>query len=331
MSGKILTIIMPTYNSENTIRFSLESIKKQSFGTDEIECLVIDGGSTDSTLEIAREYPFVKILFNPDKVPEIAKLIGFNNALGKYVMKMDSDEELESVDAISNRLKAFEAFPDSHIIVANELKPAGKGISNKYSNCCGDPFSFFIYNPKKTIIETYSKNIVKHKDMAYLLKFDQNEVRPIADGGTTTFDREYILINCDADRIDVAYIASVSDKIMDLSGACVSIKNDNILHHSRGSLKGYLKKIKFRIINNIFAPSESGCSNRQVSTGYKKYLFPFYVISFVLPFIDSLKLTVRYKSFSFMLHIFYCWYAIIMISWYYLLKLLKIKKVNKEY
>ena len=40
-------------------------------------------------------------------------------------MKMDSDEELESVDAILSRLKAFEAFPDSHIIVANELKPAG--------------------------------------------------------------------------------------------------------------------------------------------------------------------------------------------------------------
>ena len=75
MSGKILTIIMPTYNSENTIRFSLESIKKQSFGTDEIECLVIDGGSTDSTLELHVNILLLKYFLIPIKFLNLQNLL----------------------------------------------------------------------------------------------------------------------------------------------------------------------------------------------------------------------------------------------------------------
>ena len=50
------TIVMPTYNSERTIGKALKSIREQKFDQDEIEILVIDGGSSDKTIDIANRY-----------------------------------------------------------------------------------------------------------------------------------------------------------------------------------------------------------------------------------------------------------------------------------
>ncbi|MGN0569795.1 MAG: glycosyltransferase family 2 protein [Candidatus Fimenecus sp.] len=326
-----VTVIMPTFNSEKTIRYSLDSIKNQNFDTDKLECLVIDGGSKDKTLEIAREYAFVKILQNPERVPEIAKLIGFKNAKGSYIIKMDSDEAFENADAISGRLNALNEFPDAHIAVANELKPMGNGVSNSYLNYCGDPFSYFIYKPQSTILKTYEKNISARSGEICLLKFKENEPRPIADGGTTTFDREFILKNFNECQIDASFISSVSDKILDLTNTCICVENDNVLHRSRSGFKDYIKKIRFRVINNIFTPAESGFSNRKISSSNRKLLFPFYVISFILPLLDSVKLTIKHKDFSFMLHPIYCYCTLFFIVWYYVLKIFHIKRSNKEY
>jgi len=71
-SISLVSVIMPTLNSEKTIRLSLESTRKQSYDQNLIEILVIDGGSTDKTREIAREYN-CRILENPIKILKLAK------------------------------------------------------------------------------------------------------------------------------------------------------------------------------------------------------------------------------------------------------------------
>lgn len=331
MCNTLISIIMPTYNSEATIKYSLDSIKEQTINSEILECLVIDGGSSDSTLQIASEYPFVKILNNEQKLPEFAKLIGFNAAKGKYIIKMDSDESFANRDSLKKRIKAFESFPDSHILVADELRPTGRGVSNGYLNYCGDPFSYFIYKPKRTILETYQSNITQKNDSICLLEFQENEARPIADSGTTTFDRDFILKQFDKDEIDVAFIASISDKIFDITDNCLCIADDAVNHRSNGELSKYLKKIKFRIINNIFSPAESGFSNRKISANSKKFLFPFYVLSLFFPVIDAITLILKYKDIRFALHPVYCYYTLILIVWYYFLKLFNVNKNNKEY
>jgi len=58
-----ISIITPTYNSAKTLTSCLESIKNQDF-PGEIEIIIADGGSTDSTLEIAGKYTD-KIYPNP--------------------------------------------------------------------------------------------------------------------------------------------------------------------------------------------------------------------------------------------------------------------------
>lgn len=51
--NNLLTILIPTYNSEKHLLICLKSIEKQTFQDFKILC--VDGGSNDSTLEIIKK------------------------------------------------------------------------------------------------------------------------------------------------------------------------------------------------------------------------------------------------------------------------------------
>ena len=85
----LISVVIPVYNAEEFVSRCLESICCQTYK--KLEILVIDGGSTDSTKEIARKYDAC-IIENPHKLPEPAKVIGFKRAKGRYVCIMDTDE-----------------------------------------------------------------------------------------------------------------------------------------------------------------------------------------------------------------------------------------------
>ena len=100
----LITIIMPTYNSEKTLEYSLRSIRHQIINQDQIEILMIDGGSTDKTLEIAGKYN-AKVLYNERRLPEFAKQQGMMAAKGKYGIFIDSDEAFTNKHSLSSRLE----------------------------------------------------------------------------------------------------------------------------------------------------------------------------------------------------------------------------------
>jgi glycosyltransferase len=53
-----ISIITPTFNSAATVKDTLESVRLQDYS--DIEHIIVDGGSTDDTLKILRDYPHVK-------------------------------------------------------------------------------------------------------------------------------------------------------------------------------------------------------------------------------------------------------------------------------
>ena len=132
-----ISVIMPAYNAERTIELALRSIRMQTIA-DQIEILVIDGGSTDATREIARQYGAV-ILENPHRLPEPAKLIGIQRAKGRYVVKQDTDEELIDPRQLERRIEFFSRHPQVRCIVCDEQRPdLNGGISTHYLCTYGD-------------------------------------------------------------------------------------------------------------------------------------------------------------------------------------------------
>ena len=85
-----VSIIMPTYNSGQTIEKCLKSIQDQDYSLYEI--IVVDNFSKDDTLETAKKFGAKTIL--QKCTPGQARNIGLNNSTGKYVLFMDSDQVL---------------------------------------------------------------------------------------------------------------------------------------------------------------------------------------------------------------------------------------------
>ena len=120
----MITIAILTRNNERTLAKTLESTKRFS------EVILLDTGSKDSTLEIAKKYPNVKI-FSSD-FDNFGKLRNeaANYASNDWILALDSDE------VISNEL--FEEMQKLHLEnnVCYEI-PFLNFYNNKQIKCCG--------------------------------------------------------------------------------------------------------------------------------------------------------------------------------------------------
>lgn len=89
-----ISIIIPVYNSENTLRRCLNSVLAQTF-TD-YECLLIDDGSTDDSGRICDEYAEKDRRFcafhKENGGVSSARNVGLDNAKGEWIAFVDSDD-----------------------------------------------------------------------------------------------------------------------------------------------------------------------------------------------------------------------------------------------
>ena len=76
----MITSIITTYNSENYIERSLISVKNQTFKSPTNEIILVDDGSKDNTLKIARKIlPDLKIIEKKNSGPASSRNIGIKN------------------------------------------------------------------------------------------------------------------------------------------------------------------------------------------------------------------------------------------------------------
>ena len=83
-----ISVCIPTYDSAKTLRVCLDSIFRQTVKPKEV--LICDGGSTDRTLEILKEYP-VKVVATDVKGVGSARNVLASAASGKIIAWIDSD------------------------------------------------------------------------------------------------------------------------------------------------------------------------------------------------------------------------------------------------
>lgn len=94
MSKLKITIITITYNSAKTVRTTFESVRRQKY--ENLEYLLIDGGSQDGTLKIANEYSDIitRIVSEPDEGISDAMNKGIRQATGNLIGIIHSDDAL---------------------------------------------------------------------------------------------------------------------------------------------------------------------------------------------------------------------------------------------
>jgi len=102
-----VSLITPTYNSEETLDETIDSVVSQNYSN--IEYIVVDGGSTDRTHEILNHYRsyISHLLIEPDRGVYDAMNKGIKRATGDIVGIINSDDIYSSIDVISEVVGCF--------------------------------------------------------------------------------------------------------------------------------------------------------------------------------------------------------------------------------
>lgn len=111
MSGVAVTVLLPVYNGEAYVGKAIESILTQSYG--DIELLVIDDGSKDSTPEILTRYlasdARVRVLRHDNHGVGYTLNRGMREARGRFIAELGADDL-----ALPGRLEKQVAFMEEH-------------------------------------------------------------------------------------------------------------------------------------------------------------------------------------------------------------------------
>jgi len=140
-----IDIIIPTLNSAKVLPSCLKSILKQDYHHYQI--LIIDGGSTDQTLKIAKKF-HCQIINNPLKTAEAAKALGLKKSKSEFIALIDSDNILPSKNWLTKMLLPFK---DPEIIGSEPISftyRQNAGFIERYSSLLGanDPYAYFNSN-----------------------------------------------------------------------------------------------------------------------------------------------------------------------------------------
>ena len=119
-----VSIVTPTFNSAPTLRETIESVLAQDYKN--WEHIVMDGGSTDGTLDILRSYPHLQWVSEKDKGHYHAMNKGIERASGEIVAILNGDDCYRE-GALRNVAAAFEKNPDWGALFGDIVYVDGEG------------------------------------------------------------------------------------------------------------------------------------------------------------------------------------------------------------
>lgn len=114
------SVIIPLYNKSEYIRKSIDSVLSQTYC--DLECIIVDDGSTDGSAEIAdsysAKYQNVRVIHQHNSGVAIARNNGVKESLGDYICFLDADDWWEH-NFISTIDETITKFPDAGIYGTN--------------------------------------------------------------------------------------------------------------------------------------------------------------------------------------------------------------------
>lgn len=87
-----ISIIIPVYNEHKYIVQCLQSVAKQQISA--FEVIIVDNNCTDTSIELARQFPFVRVIEEKTQGMIAARNAGFNAAQGDIIARCDADSKL---------------------------------------------------------------------------------------------------------------------------------------------------------------------------------------------------------------------------------------------
>lgn len=124
---KIVSVIIPAFNSEKTIVRALESIYRQTYFKYILEIIIINDGSTDRTREIVQECieekkygECIHLIDQCNQGVSVSRNRGMNNAKGTWIAFLDADDEWKD-DKLERQIGLIHQMQDIDMLAGHYL------------------------------------------------------------------------------------------------------------------------------------------------------------------------------------------------------------------
>lgn len=278
--NSLVTIVVPIYNVEKYLEKCLNSIIKQTYKNLEIIC--VDDGSPDNSIEIlnifAKKDSRIKIIRQENQGLSGARNTGINNATGKYIMFIDSDDwiELDMVELMVTKMKksnldlvicgTFNNLSEKEY-KTNNLDKIKKYIKNKT-----DGVSYFKIVTSKTNLFTasscnkiYRLNLLKKEQLFFPEKRLYEDL---------LFSFKYLIYSKNIDIVEKPLYHYFTKREGSITNT-LNLKDSNDTLFTLQNLKEFLIKEKqYELLNSI---------------EFKEYMFIWIsrAVLFKLPFLEN--------------------------------------------
>lgn len=198
-----ISVIVPVRNEAKCIADTLGQLVTQDYDPQRYEILVVDGQSTDETVDLAHEfverYDNVQVLSNPHRLSSAARNIGIRHARGDVVVIVDGHCELEDDQYLAKLASAFESSGADCLgrpqpLDISDATPLQRAIAAARSSRLGHHPESHIYSltpqfvPAKSVAVAYRRGVFEqigyfdetfdaHEDGEFNYRVDQAGLR----------------------------------------------------------------------------------------------------------------------------------------------------------
>ena len=181
-----ISIVLPVYNAEKTIKKTIESIINQVYK--KWELIIVNDGSTDNSKNICDEYAKqdkrIKVYHVQNGGPSRARNTALNKCMGKYIMFIDSDDLYDK-----DMIKIMEEEINSNeldLVCCNYVKSedskidTGKNVEEKVVEEKKDLYKLIEYMQEKYLYNViwnkiYKYDIIKENNIVFDEEIDMGE------------------------------------------------------------------------------------------------------------------------------------------------------------
>jgi glycosyltransferase involved in cell wall biosynthesis len=305
---------------------TLEAIDRQTYPSSKVTVMLVDGGSSDGTVDFGFRKGCL-VINNPRTEPVFAKYLGFTESDTDLIVYLDHDEVYTSDQCLEHQVACMLESDVKAVISSGYLNPKGEHLINDYINEYGDPFSLFVYRISKSpeiFVDDLRKNYLISNETSQHCVVDFCEDKPLpliellAMG--TLINKKYFIdefkeiVDVPENLPHLFYILLNNETKI---GVC---KTHSLAHYSSESVRNYLKKISWRVRNNVHHTDNVGASGFLMReklmakrgsklNSMKKYLFIPYSLFIFPALLDSIYLLVKRRRIAFIFHLPLCIYT----------------------
>lgn len=310
-----ISIITCTFNTNLvTFRRCLEAIRMQKYPKKNIEHLVIDAGSTNGTIELAREYGCTVIVRKDLKQREqVRQSIGFKTAKGDILLILESDNIFVGQNWLFQMVRPFKDNKDIFCTYsAYNGFEKDDTLLTRYTALFGSPHPILYYLGKSDKIpitqKKYNKGeIVSETDGYTTVRFTLQNLVTCGDNGHMILRSVMNKVNRDPEtytHLDAVY------SMVELGFDTFGVVKNSIIHEGKNNL---LVDVRRKIeLKSEFYDKRRGKRTYMVfdwqssEDRIKLYKYIFFSVTLIEPLYESIRGFIRIRDSAWFIHPIFC-------------------------